>query len=133
MFYQCHVQLYFLTCKTAKKFFVNTCSRMLCMALLWSIVFSSSSIAQYITGKGGNDASAPLHLLKPDYPVPYGPTNVAAITEVLNRVHGYLEANTPAKIVNKQTGALRSPTSASSTQMRSSSAGIFPSSATNGA
>jgi rhamnogalacturonyl hydrolase YesR len=30
---------------------------------------------------------------------------VAAITEVLNRVHGYLEANTPARLVNRKTGA----------------------------
>jgi rhamnogalacturonyl hydrolase YesR len=37
--------------------------------------------------------------------VPYGTTTVAAITEVLNRVHGYLDAHTPARLVNKQTGA----------------------------
>lgn len=36
--------------------------------------------------------------------MPYGPTTVAAVTEVLNRVHGYLEANTPARLVNRQTG-----------------------------
>lgn len=46
-----------------------------------------------------------LHRMAPNYPVPYGPTNVAAITEVLNRIHAYLEANTPARLVNKQTGA----------------------------
>jgi unsaturated rhamnogalacturonyl hydrolase len=46
-----------------------------------------------------------LHRAPPDYPMPYGPTTLAAVTEVLNRVHGYLEANTPARLVNRQTGA----------------------------
>jgi rhamnogalacturonyl hydrolase YesR len=49
--------------------------------------------------------STPLHQLRPDYPVPYGPTTVAAITEILNRVHGYLESNTPARLMNKTSGA----------------------------
>jgi rhamnogalacturonyl hydrolase YesR len=39
------------------------------------------------------------------YPVPYGPTTIAAITEVLDRIHGYLDANTPARLVHRQTGA----------------------------
>src|ERR1044071_1218150 len=39
------------------------------------------------------------------YPVPYGPTTVDAITQVLNRIHGYLDAHTPAQLVNKETGA----------------------------
>jgi unsaturated rhamnogalacturonyl hydrolase len=60
-----------------------------------------SALAQAQSGP----PSTPLHLLRPDYPVPYGPTTVAAITDVLNRVHHYLDANTPARLVNKQTGA----------------------------
>ncbi|HYG21219.1 MAG TPA: glycoside hydrolase family 88 protein [Verrucomicrobiae bacterium] len=46
-----------------------------------------------------------LHRMPPKYPVPYGPTNAAAITEVLQRIHGYLEANTPIRVVNRETGA----------------------------
>ncbi|HPU56696.1 MAG TPA: glycoside hydrolase family 88 protein [Verrucomicrobiota bacterium] len=46
-----------------------------------------------------------LHRLPPDYPVPYGPTTVEAITEVLSRIHAYLDANTPARLVDRQTGA----------------------------
>lgn len=42
--------------------------------------------------------------LAPDYPVPYGPTTVADITKVLDRIHDYLDANTPARLVDKQTG-----------------------------
>ncbi len=41
--------------------------------------------------------------LPPPYPVPYGPATVESITEVLNRIHAYLDANTPAKIINRQT------------------------------
>jgi rhamnogalacturonyl hydrolase YesR len=40
-----------------------------------------------------------------NYPVPYGPTTVEAVTEVLNRIHAYLNANTPARIINSQTRA----------------------------
>jgi unsaturated rhamnogalacturonyl hydrolase len=60
--------------------------------------------AQYVTTKG-NDVSTPLHLLKPDYPVPYGAPSVAAVQEVLNRVHHYLDSTTPAKFVDRRTGA----------------------------
>jgi unsaturated rhamnogalacturonyl hydrolase len=50
------------------------------------------------------DANTPLHLLKPDYPVPYGPTTAEKVVEVVQRVRGYLEANTPARIVDRATG-----------------------------
>ena len=50
------------------------------------------------------DANTPLHLLKPDYPVPYGPPTPETVTEVLQRVRGYLEAQTPARIVDRATG-----------------------------
>ena len=50
------------------------------------------------------DANTPLHLLKPDYPVPYGPPTPEKVTEVLQRVRGYLEAQTPARIVDRATG-----------------------------
>jgi rhamnogalacturonyl hydrolase YesR len=60
--------------------------------------------AQYVTTKG-NDVSTPLHLLKPDYPVPYGAPSVAAVKEVLNRVHHYLDSTTPAKFVDRRTGS----------------------------
>jgi rhamnogalacturonyl hydrolase YesR len=50
------------------------------------------------------DANTPLHLLKSDYPVPYGPTTAEKVTEVLQRVRGFLEAQTPARIVDRATG-----------------------------
>lgn len=51
----------------------------------------------------GRDAM--LHRSAPNYPVPYGPTTVEKVTEVLNRVHGYLESNSPARLVHRETGA----------------------------
>src|SRR5439155_12673419 len=39
------------------------------------------------------------------YPVPYGPPTVEEITKVLVRVHDYLAANTPARFVDRATGA----------------------------
>jgi unsaturated rhamnogalacturonyl hydrolase len=50
------------------------------------------------------DSNTPLHLLQPDYPVPYGPPSVETVTEVLHRVLAYLDAATPARIVSSRTG-----------------------------
>ena len=41
----------------------------------------------------------------PNYPVPYGPTTVEAVTAVLNRIHAYLDANSPARLINRDTRA----------------------------
>jgi unsaturated rhamnogalacturonyl hydrolase len=40
------------------------------------------------------------------YPVPYEPASVADIRAVLERVHGYLDAVTPAQLVDRTTGAV---------------------------
>jgi unsaturated rhamnogalacturonyl hydrolase len=50
------------------------------------------------------DANTPLHLLKPAYPVPYGPATAAKVVEVIQRVRGYLETATPARLVDRRTG-----------------------------
>ena len=50
------------------------------------------------------DATAPLHALQPDYPVPYKIPSVAEITGQIDKVYQYLHAVTPAQLVNKQTG-----------------------------
>lgn len=58
--------------------------------------------AQYIS-KGGNDATAPLHLLKPDYDTPYGETKPEEVKNTLDRVYQYLNTVTPAALVDKAT------------------------------
>ncbi|WP_437922174.1 glycoside hydrolase family 88/105 protein [Sphingobacterium sp. LRF_L2] len=49
------------------------------------------------------DANTPLHLLKPDYPHPYGEANQKQIEQKLDLVLSYLESVTPAKLVDKKT------------------------------
>ena len=58
--------------------------------------------AQYVSGTG-NDATMPLHLMKPDYDIPYGEITPEKVKVTLDRVFNYLNAVTPASLANKQT------------------------------
>ncbi|MDQ6788368.1 MAG: glycoside hydrolase family 88 protein [Acidobacteriota bacterium] len=51
------------------------------------------------------DTTTPLHLLKPDYPIPYGIPKTEEVTAILNRVRTYLNAVTPVGFINEKTGA----------------------------
>jgi unsaturated rhamnogalacturonyl hydrolase len=51
-----------------------------------------------------NDSNTPLHLLKADYPTPYGKPDVAAIVQILNKIHGYLDEVTPPQYVDTKSG-----------------------------
>ena len=51
-----------------------------------------------------NDSNTPLHLLKPDYPIPYGIPKTEEIKVVLDKIHHYLNEVTPAEFVNSKTG-----------------------------
>lgn len=70
--------------------------------LFGGVLLMSSAVtnAQKLT-----DANAPLHMLKPDYPVSYDIPTVSSIKSNLDRVYHYLNAVTPAQLINKQTGA----------------------------
>lgn len=50
-----------------------------------------------------NDTTTPLHLLKPDYPVPYGQVKAEDVKRVLDRVYNYLNEATPTALVDKKT------------------------------
>lgn len=50
-----------------------------------------------------NDVTAPLHLLQPDYPTPYGQPTIKEIGDVLSRVYTFLDAETPATIIDIKT------------------------------
>lgn len=52
-----------------------------------------------------NDATAPLHLLQPDYPTPYGPPKKDSVKSVLDRVYTFLDKNSASKIINANTKA----------------------------
>lgn len=51
-----------------------------------------------------NDVTAPLHALQVDYPVPYKAMSQHEIKTYLDRVYSYLDAVTPARMINKSTG-----------------------------
>ena len=50
-----------------------------------------------------NDATTPLHLMKPAYDTPYGKPDEKQITVVLDKVFNYLNQVTPAALINKET------------------------------
>ena len=74
--------------------------------LFFLFFFISGGVNLKAQVKTGNDVTAPLHALKPDYPVPYGPMNPAEIKKIMDRLFDYLDAVTPAEMINKQTGEI---------------------------
>lgn len=50
-----------------------------------------------------NDATTPLHLMQPQYDYPYGIPQKESITEVLGRIHQYLDNTTPARLIDMET------------------------------
>jgi len=71
-------------------------------SILAFLLSAGVSVMAQTTSKQ-NDVTTPLHLMKPDYPIPYGKPAIEDITKVLNRVYTYLDAVTPAKIVDSKT------------------------------
>src|SRR4030095_13929535 len=59
--------------------------------------------AEMFSQQKTNDVTTPLHLMKPDYPIPYGAPSKETVKTVLDRVFNYLDAVTPAQMINKQT------------------------------
>ncbi|MDE6337186.1 MAG: hypothetical protein K2L34_11515, partial [Muribaculaceae bacterium] len=49
-----------------------------------------------------NDSTTPLHLLKPDYRNPYGEISAEQVKEDVDRVFRYIDAATPARVVDKE-------------------------------
>lgn len=69
------------------------------------IILLLSSSAPLFAQTAPNDQTTPLHLLKPDYPIPYGVPKPEEVTAILNRVRDYLNAVTPTGFVDEKTGA----------------------------
>jgi rhamnogalacturonyl hydrolase YesR len=72
---------------------------------LFLILFQSLPILSQTTSQKVTDSNTPLHALQPDYPVPYGLSKAEDITAVLNRIYSYLDASTPAKVIDSKTKA----------------------------
>ena len=71
--------------------------------LLLILGLPCSILAQYVSGKG-NDVTSPLHLMKPDYSIPYGQTKPGDVLAVVERVYQYLNQVTPMQLEDKSTG-----------------------------
>ena len=79
-----------------------------------ALILSSLALAAGLSscGQGGqdtktatvNDTNTPLHLLAPDYNVPYGVPAKEAVKADLDRVLKFLDANTPIGV--KEDGTL---------------------------
>ena len=71
-----------------KKFILTLCTVLSCGAAFGQV----------------NDNNTPLHLMKPAYRVGYGVSKAADVKAVMDRVLNYIEAETPAELVDKNTG-----------------------------
>ncbi len=67
--------------------------------ILLSVLYAGPGFAQKI-----NDSNTPLHLLQPEYDVPYGKPEVKDIELVIDRVYNYLDKSTPMTLVDKTSG-----------------------------
>ncbi len=72
-------------------------------SLLFAVLLTGTSLYAQPGSPKANDSTTPLHLLKPDYPVPYGQPKVEEVTGVLRRIYTYLDANTPTQLIDKET------------------------------
>lgn len=79
---------------------MRTFSTVAAALLFWALAVTG--VAQPAEKK--TDVNTPLHLLQPDYDVPYGKTTVEDISIVLNRILEYLDQATPMNLVNQKTG-----------------------------
>ena len=68
---------------------------------LFSFLIFCNSLAAQIPK--GNDVNTPLHLLKPDYKVPYGAPSVTNVKSVLDKVYNYLSEVTPPEFIDRTT------------------------------
>ncbi|WP_242528080.1 glycoside hydrolase family 105 protein [Allomuricauda sp. CAU 1633] len=50
-----------------------------------------------------NDVNSPLHLMQPEYPIPYEAKSIEDVTATLDRVYDFLEASTASKVIDKET------------------------------
>lgn len=49
-----------------------------------------------------NDSKTPLHLLRPDYPMPYGQLDPDSVKQTVDRVFAYVDRVTPAMVVDEK-------------------------------
>jgi rhamnogalacturonyl hydrolase YesR len=82
----------------------NTQSNALKAMLVISVLIICHPLMAQDATPGITDSNTPLHLIQPDYPVPYKIPQTGEIEKCLLRIHEYLEAVTPSRLVDSKTG-----------------------------
>ena len=73
--------------------------KLLLAAFLTVLTMSTTVHAQ----RAANDSQTPLHLMQPDYTIPYGELSVSTVKASTDLVLRYLQASTPMEVENSQT------------------------------
>ncbi len=81
-----------------------TYKTILSFSLLLGLCGSTALAQQTGDKKIMNDSNTPLHLLKPDYTMPYGALTVEQVKADMDRVFNYIDKETPAVVEDKTTG-----------------------------
>ena len=75
------------------------------LGMMGAILFLAGTGASAQKKKAAvNDSNTPLHLLQPEYKVPYGALTTGEVKADMDRILHYLEQNTPTRVVDKNTG-----------------------------
>ena len=74
------------------------------LTLMGAFLLAATSGTMAQKQQVANDSNTPLHLLQPDYKVPYGVQTAEEVKRDMDRVLRYLEQQTPARLVDKKTG-----------------------------
>jgi unsaturated rhamnogalacturonyl hydrolase len=74
------------------------------MKYIFITLFTSLSLSLFSQKNIGNanDSNTPLHLVKADYPVPYGIPNHTEVKTTIDRVKKYLESTTPFEMIDQE-------------------------------
>ena len=78
----------------------------LLIATCFSFMFFNKTLQAQRNETKANDSNTPLHLLKPDYPIPYGKPSEEDIKATINRIYTYLNEVTPPQYVHSKTGEI---------------------------
>lgn len=72
--------------------------------MLAALGLPSCQRASWQSANQPNDSNTSLHLLAPDYDIPYKEWSVDKIKQHLDRIFIYLDQATPARVINRKTG-----------------------------
>src|SRR4030095_15008810 len=95
-FKNCSYQSYLIACIMKK---------IICLPIAISILLLFKVHGQQ-SPSPKNDVTTPLHAMKVDYPVPYEAPAKENVKVVLDKIFNYLDATTPAQMMNKQSGEI---------------------------